>query len=174
MGQHSRPPFTGRYRAALAALAFLASALPAAAAEVVALGASQTYGKGVARGEDYPSRLQVLLREQGLNVSVRNAGVNGDTTDGMRARLPSVVGADTRVVILQPGGNDKMKGQADQTSANVNAMKAELEARHIKVVMLPNHAFAGYPRQADGQHLLPDGYKAIAAQLAPQVAAALK
>lgn len=174
MGQHSRPPFTGRYRAALAALAFLASALPAAAAEVVALGASQTYGKGVARGEDYPSRLQVLLREQGLKVSVRNAGVNGDTTAGMRARLPSVVGADTRVVILQPGGNDKMKGQADQTSANVSAMKAELEGRHIKVVMLPNHAFAGYPRQADGQHLLPDGYKAIAAQLAPQVAAALK
>ncbi len=65
MGQHSRPPFTGRYRAALAALAFLASALPAAAAEVVALGASQTYGKGVARGEDYPSRLQFCCGSRG-------------------------------------------------------------------------------------------------------------
>ncbi len=85
-----------------------------------------------------------------------------------------MVGADTRVVILQPGGNDKMKGQADQTSANVSAMKAELEARHIKVVMLPNHAFAGYPRQADGQHLLPDGTRPLPPNSRPQVAAALK
>ncbi|GGF87888.1 hypothetical protein GCM10007301_54780 [Azorhizobium oxalatiphilum] len=146
----------------------------AQAAEVVALGASQTYGKGVARGQDYPAQLQQLLRAQGLKVSVRNAGVNGDTTAGMRARLPSAVAADTRVVILQPGGNDRLKDQADQTAANVAAMTGELEKRRIKVVMVPNQMFAGQPRQADGQHLLPEGYKFIAAQLAPQVAAALR
>jgi lysophospholipase L1-like esterase len=34
--------------------------------------------------------------------------------------------------------------------------------------------FAGLPRQADGQHLTADGYRALAAQLVSQVAAYLK
>ena len=37
---------------------------------VVALGASNTYGEGVARGEDYPAQLEALLRARGHNVSV--------------------------------------------------------------------------------------------------------
>lgn len=147
----------------------------AAAATIVALGASQTYGKGVARGEDYPAQLQAMLRAKGYSVTLANAGVNGDTTTGMRARLRGALTSDTVLVILQPGGNDRLKGVPEaETSANVAAIKAELSARHIPVVMVPNSMFAHYPRQADGQHLTAEGYRGLAAELAPQVAPYLK
>lgn len=143
------------------------------AAPVVALGASQTYGKGVARGEDFPAQLQAMLRARGVNVTVRNAGINGNTTAQMAARLDGVISADTRVVILQPGGNDNRVGAGADTEANVAAMTARIQARHINVVMVPNQMFRGLPRQADGQHLTPAGYQALAAALVPQVASAL-
>jgi acyl-CoA thioesterase-1 len=63
----------------------------AQAATVVALGASNTYGKGVSRGQAYPAQLEALLRARGLNARVINAGINGDTTGGMLARLNSAV-----------------------------------------------------------------------------------
>lgn len=147
----------------------------AAAATVVALGASQTYGKGVARGEDYPSQLQAMLRAQGYSVRFANAGVNGDTTTGMRARLAGALTSDTVLVILQPGGNDRRKGVSEaETSANIAAIKATLAARNIPVVMVPNQMFAHFPRQADGQHLTAEGYRGLAAQLVSQVAPYLK
>jgi acyl-CoA thioesterase-1 len=70
----------------LVALSMLATE-PAFAAEVVALGASNTYGKGVQRGDDYPSQLQTMLRAKGLNVTVTNAGISGDSSLGMLGRF---------------------------------------------------------------------------------------
>jgi acyl-CoA thioesterase I len=86
------------------------------AATVVALGASNTFGKGVSRSQAYPAQLEALLRARGLSVRVINAGINGDTTGGMLARLDRVVPKGTNVVILQPGGNDQRKLAADNTS----------------------------------------------------------
>src|SRR5258708_40038930 len=112
---------------AIACLLFiiLALAAPAAAAEVtiVALGASNTYGKGVARGQDYPAQLQAMLRARGYAARVINAGINGDTTGGMASRLDSAVPAGARVGVLQPGGHDPRQsegpGRARKISANV-------------------------------------------------------
>ena len=140
------------------------------AATVVALGASNTFGKGVARGQAYPAQPEALLRTRGLGVHVVNAGVNGDTTAGMLARLDRVVPKGTSVVILQPGGNDRRKLSADNTPA----IQSRLSAMGIKVVMLPNGMFRGLPRQPDGQHLTPEGYHMLAEQLVGQVAQALR
>src|SRR6195256_6691474 len=79
----------------------------AQAATVVALGASNTFGKGVSRAQAYPAQLEALLRAKGLNAHVVNAGINGDTTGGMLARLDRVVPKGTRVFILQPRGGGK-------------------------------------------------------------------
>src|SRR3979490_3637662 len=79
----------------------------ALAATVVALGASNTFGKGVSRGQAYPAQLEALLRAKGLNARVINAGINGDTTGAMLARLDRVLPKGTRVALLQPGGNDR-------------------------------------------------------------------
>jgi acyl-CoA thioesterase-1 len=93
--------------------------LPATAADaatIVALGASNTYGKGVARNQAYPAQLEAILQAKGSSVDVVNAGINGDTTEGMLARLNQAVPNGTRAVILQPGGNDRRKGGADRTA----------------------------------------------------------
>ena len=141
----------------------------AQAATVVALGASNTFGKGVSRGQAYPAQLEALLRAKGLNARVVNAGINGDTTGGMLARLNWVVPKGTSVVILQPGGNDRRKLAPDRTSE----IEARLAAMGIKVVMLPNGMLRGKPHQPDGQHLTPEGYHMLAEELAGQVAGAL-
>ncbi|MDE2379052.1 GDSL-type esterase/lipase family protein [Bradyrhizobium sp.] len=142
----------------------------ACAATVVALGASNTYGKGVSRAQAYPAQLEALLRARGLGVRVVNAGINGDTTGGMLARLDRAVPKGTSVVILQPGGNDRRKGAPDQTSA----IQARLSAMGVPVVMLPNSMLRGLPHQGDGQHLTPEGYRMLAERLVGQVAGALR
>jgi acyl-CoA thioesterase-1 len=145
------------------------AAVPACAATVVALGASNTYGKGVARNQAFPAQLEAILRAKGLNVRVVNAGISGDPTENMLRRLDSAVPNGTSVVILQPGGNDGRKGRPDRTAE----IESRLSAKGIKVIMLPNGAFHGMPHQPDGQHLTPEGYHMIAEQLASQVAAAI-
>jgi acyl-CoA thioesterase-1 len=142
----------------------------AQAATVVALGASNTFGKGVSPGQAYPAQLEVLLRAKGLNVNVINAGINGDTTGGMLARLDNVVPKGTSVVVLQPGGNDRRKGAPDQTSE----IQSRLHAMGVRVVLLPNNMFRGLPHQPDGVHLTPEGYRMLAEKLAGQVAGALR
>jgi acyl-CoA thioesterase-1 len=141
----------------------------ASAATVVALGASNTYGKRVARNQAFPAQLEAILRAKGLNVRVVNAGINGDTTESMLQRMDRVVPNGTSAVVLQPGGNDGRKGRPDRTAE----IQSRLSARGIAVIMLPNNAFRGLPHQADGVHLTPEGYHMIAQSLASQVAAAI-
>jgi acyl-CoA thioesterase-1 len=155
----------------LGCLAVLAgiSTFAAEAATIVALGASNTYGKGVARDQAFPAQLEAILRAKGSNVRVVNAGINGDTTEGMLQRLDRAVPKGTSVVILQPGGNDGRKHSPDRSGE----IQSRLAARGVAVILLPNNVFGGLPHQPDGQHLTPEGYHMVAEQLASQVAGAI-
>ena len=76
--------FRDGFLGSLAVMAIFAFASASAdAATIVALGASNTYGKGVARNQAYPAQLEAILRAKGTNVRIVNAGINGDTTEGM-------------------------------------------------------------------------------------------
>ena len=109
------------------------------------------------------------MRAKGLNVRVVNAGINGDTTEGMLGRLDRAVPNGTKAVILQPGGNDRRKHSADRTAE----IQGRLSARGITVIMLANSMLSGLPHQPDGQHLTPEGYHMLAEQLVSQAAAAI-
>jgi acyl-CoA thioesterase I len=156
----------------VAAAIFLSAGAAHAAAVIVALGASNTYGRGVGRSEAYPAQLEALLRAKGHNVRVVNAGINGDTTGGMMRRLGSVP-KGTAVVILQPGGNDRRRGSEGVRAENVSAIESQLRARGIRVVVLENGMLHSLPHQPDGQHLTPEGYRMLAQALLGQVEAAL-
>jgi acyl-CoA thioesterase-1 len=140
----------------------------AASGTIVALGASNTFGKGVARNQAYPAQLEAILRAKGHTVRVVNAGINGNTTAQMLARLNGAVPDGTRAVILQPGGNDRRKGK-DDTAQNVAEIQSRLATRGVRVVMMENGMFRGLPRQADGQHMTPEGYRMLADAIAGQV-----
>src|SRR6202158_3336365 len=108
------------------------AAASADAATIVALGASNTYGKGVERNQAYPAQLEAILRAKGLGVQVVNAGINGDTTEGMLGRLDEAVPNGTSAVIWQPGGNDRRKGRPERTAE----IQSRLAARHVRVIIL--------------------------------------
>ncbi len=166
----------------LALLGFLASAWSASAAplNIVALGASNTAGRGqgshpggVARSQAYPAQLEAMLRARGYDAHVRNAGIAGDTTGGMLARLNSAVPNGTQIVILQTGGNDARLGAGD-ANANTAQITSRLQARGIKVILLDRPS-AYAPKSTlgpDGQHYNAQGHAAIAAGLLPKVIAA--
>jgi acyl-CoA thioesterase I len=159
---------------ALTHLAFVGALLSfgivsAGAATVVALGASNTYGKGVARNQAYPAQLEAILRAKGLKVHVVNAGINGDTTEGMLARVDRAVPNGTTAVVLQPGGNDRRKGSTDRTAE----IQSRLSARGIPVILLGNGMLHGLPHQPDGMHLTPEGYHMLAEAIASQVTGVL-
>ncbi|MEM7429215.1 MAG: GDSL-type esterase/lipase family protein [Pseudomonadota bacterium] len=165
------------------ALVITAALLSVAAARadeplIVALGASNTYGKGVARRDAFPAHLERLLRARGVMAVVRNAGINGNTTAQMLARLRAAVPARTRVVVLQPGGNDFRRGiSRGQYRANIKRIKRRLRARGIRVVMLRNRLIGKVARshpRPDGQHFKSAGYRALARILLPRVLSALR
>jgi len=159
----------------LVALSMLATE-PAFAAEVVALGASNTYGKGVQRGDDYPSQLQTMLRAKGLNVTVTNAGISGDSSLGMLGRFDSAIDTSTRVVILEtsPRNDERNSISPAEAKANYDKIAAAAAARKIKFIVIPVALKMSFPRQADDIHLTPDGYRGLAAALLPKVVAALR
>jgi acyl-CoA thioesterase-1 len=167
---------SGPMKAILAA-AFLimsvASATTASITNIVAIGASNTLGFGVRGDEAYPARLQALLTARGYHVNVANAGVLFDTTDGMLRRLDSAVPEGTRIVILQPGGNDlRFFGSKEQRAANLVAMAKRLRERRIKVIVFDPVIQAKY-YQPDGIHLNAEGHAMFAARLLPLVIKAI-
>jgi acyl-CoA thioesterase-1 len=94
----------------------------------------------------------------------------------MLSRLERAVPADTRVVILQPGGNDERHGAASWRDANISQIVERLRARQVAVIVLENRLIGEIRRQgygSDGQHLTAEGYRLLAAQLYPAIATAL-
>jgi acyl-CoA thioesterase-1 len=143
---------------------------------ILALGASNTAGWGVALTEAYPAQLEALLKAEGVSATVHNFGIPGDTTRGMSARLQAGLPAGTRVVILQPGTNDARLGQLDDRATYIAEMATWLAARDIALVMLENEVLDALPRgelREDGIHFTPKGYAVLAERLLPQVRAAL-
>lgn len=172
--------FSKRVMAASVSAIFVSlAAISPASAQVVALGASNTEGKGrgkfpdgVPRSQAWPAQLERMLNAQGCRVKVRNAGIAGDTTQGMLRRLPPLLTKGTKVLILQPGGNDARRGMSGR-GANISAIRAQAEARGVRVVMLEALGrIAGAHRLPDGQHFSAQGHVQFAAYLAPQVRAA--
>ena len=143
---------------------------------IVALGASNTEGWGVSPSQAYPARLQALLVAKGIVANVSNAGIAGDSTGGMLARLDHAVPAGTRIVILQPGTNDERMGTGTERSANIEKIRSRLAARNIKLLVVENAMLDALPRselRADGVHFTPAGYAILAERILPQVLAAL-
>ncbi len=159
---------------------------PAARAEtvrIVALGASNTAGKGVSSSEAFPAQLEGMLKARGYDVQVTNAGRNGDTPLGMFNRISSDVPQGTKIVILNPGGNDLRACQRrrgggecatrEEHAASIGKIIGALRARGIKVIMANFSRMSASMRQEDGRHLTPETHRTVAARLTGQVISAI-
>jgi len=134
-----RMAFKHTLAAALVVFAALGGAMSSAGAEtfrIVGFGDSLMAGFNLGPGEGFTDRLQAALRAKGLDVSVANAGVSGDTSSGGLARLDWSVPDGTRLVILELGANDMLRGVAPAIPENnLDEMLAKLKARKIAVLL---------------------------------------
>lgn len=118
----------------------VAEAAPAANERLIlAFGDSLTAGYRLKPTESFPAQLEALLRAEGQQVRVHNAGVSGDTTSGGKARLGWVLAGLKQkpdLAIVELGANDMLRGQNPKiTEANLDAMLAEFKKRGIPVVL---------------------------------------
>ncbi len=106
---------------------------------ILAFGDSLTQGYGVPPGDDFPDVLQHALNAKGLNVTVINAGVSGDTSAGGLARLDwSLEDAKNPpdAAILELGANDGLRGlPVDDMAKNLDTMLERFKAHGIPVLL---------------------------------------
>jgi acyl-CoA thioesterase-1 len=164
-------------------------AVSPAAAEVTiaALGDSLTQGYGLPPDDGFVPQLQRWLDAKGVDATILNAGVSGDTTQGGLSRVEWTLTPEVDALIVALGGNDLLRG-IDPAVARTNLegiMKAA-EARDLPVLLVgmtaPGNYGPDYKAQFDaiypdlaaqyGALLHPDFLGAIAAQ--PDREAALR
>lgn len=134
---------------------------------IVAFGDSLTAGFRLAPSDAFPVKLEKALRARGHAVEVANAGVSGDTTAAGLARLDWAVPDGTRIVILELGANDALRG-LDPAAArrNLDEIIRRLKAKRARVLIAgmlsPKNWGEDYARRFDAifpelakQHDLP-------------------
>lgn len=115
--------------------------LPALAAEppkggadqrtVVILGDSLAAGYGLDPSEAFPAVLQKKLDEAGLQFTVVNAGISGDTSAGGLRRIDWLLKRRVDVLVLELGGNDGLRGiPVGTTRTNLQSIIDRTRQKH--------------------------------------------
>lgn len=103
---------------------------------IVGFGDSLMAGYLLPSGAAFPQQLEKALNDKGVEVSIENAGVSGDTTTGGLSRIDWSVPDGTDLVILELGANDALRGiEPDITEKNLDEMLARLKQRGISVIL---------------------------------------
>ena len=159
--------------ALLAAFTLICAAIPAAVAapiRLLVLGDSLAAGYGLPPEQSFPARLQARLRQDGLDVTVIDGGVSGDTTAGGRARLDWALADKPDAAIVELGGNDALRGISPaDTRANMNAIVGRLKQAGVRVLIAGMLAPPNYGRdyQRDFDAIFPAVAKAHKVALYP-------
>ena len=104
--------------------------------KIVVLGDSLSAGFGLPWDAAFPRRLEQVLNDKGIAVTVTNAGASGDTTSDGLARLDRSVPEGTEAVIIELGVNDWERGvNPNVTKAALATILGRLKDRHIEVLL---------------------------------------
>jgi acyl-CoA thioesterase-1 len=104
---------------------------------VVFLGDSLTAGYGLANKEQsVPALVQKRLDAEGYKVEVVNQGVSGDTSAGGVSRLDWSLSGDVRVLVIELGGNDGLRGlPIETTKQNLAQIITTAKQRGVRVLL---------------------------------------
>ena len=113
------------------------------------LGDSLSAEYGLKRGSGWVALLAARLAQRQNTFIVINASISGDTTSGGRSRLPQLLAQHRpRIVVLELGGNDALRGLAlDMTRSNLTAMAQAAKAAGARVVVVGMQVPPNYGRQ---------------------------
>lgn len=113
-----------------------AAAANARTINLVGFGDSLMAGYQLPAGDGFPEKLQAALKAKGLDVTIANAGVSGDTTTAGLARIDWSVPDGTDGVILELGANDALRGiPPEESEKNLDQMITRLKERGIAVLL---------------------------------------
>ncbi len=121
----------------LAVLLCLAIPVAAQPTLIVTLGDSNFDTPGLTDWEMYAARLEKALKAKGHAVAVKNAGIRGDTTQGVLNRLDNDVPPEARIALLSIGVNDALvaKISRETIAANLRTIVSRLRARHVELLI---------------------------------------
>jgi len=114
-----------------------AAAANARTINLVGFGDSLMAGYQLPPGDGFPEKLQAALKAKGLDVTIANAGVSGDTTTGGLARIDWSIPDGTDGVILELGANDALRGiPPEESEKNLDQMITRLKERGIALLLV--------------------------------------
>jgi acyl-CoA thioesterase-1 len=103
---------------------------------IVVLGDSLSAGLGLAEAESYPALLQQKLDAEGAEWDVVNAGISGDTSAAGLQRFDWALQGDVRILILELGANDGLRGlPVPEMQRNLAQIIERAQARGIAVLL---------------------------------------
>jgi acyl-CoA thioesterase I len=114
---------------------------------IVVLGDSLASGRGIGADNAFPAVLEKKVKDEGLEFEIVNAGISGDTSSGALRRFERLLDDDVRVLVLELGANDGLRGvPVAQVKANLGRMIEAAQARRIAVLLcgmeaLPIHGW---------------------------------
>ena len=112
---------------------------------IVFLGDSLSAGYGVTKEQSIPSLVQRHLDAEGYNYEVVNQGVSGDTSAGGVSRLDWSLSGDVRILVVELGGNDGLRGlPVDTTKQNISQIIATAKQRGVRVLLTGMEAPPSY------------------------------
>jgi acyl-CoA thioesterase-1 len=103
--------------------------------EILAIGDSQTNGRGIPQSSAYPAQLEGLLRSEGYDLIVRNAGIDGDRSREIFNRLKHEVNDQTKIVLFMESGND---GSPSEGIEYTEKALGWLQEQHIPCILISN------------------------------------
>lgn len=110
----------------------------AAAATILVFGDSLSAAYGIGAQEGWPTLLEERLRQKGLDYTVANASISGETSSGGATRIADAV-KRTRpsIVIVALGSNDGLRGlPVSQLKANLTRIVRTARSAGSKVLVV--------------------------------------
>lgn len=105
---------------------------------IVFFGNSLTAGFGLDISEAFPQLIQDRIDSLGLNYSVINAGVSGETTASGNSRIDWVLRNPIDVFVLELGANDGLRGiPTDETRKNLGDIITKVRDKNpdVRIVL---------------------------------------
>lgn len=105
---------------------------------ILVFGDSIAAGYGIVKEQAFPAVLQEKIDSLGLNYTVLNGGLSGETTAGGLRRINWVLQREVDIMILELGGNDGLRGiDLNSTKENLQQIinRAQAKNPEMKIII---------------------------------------
>lgn len=105
---------------------------------ILCFGDSITAGYGLDDNADaYPALLQKKIDSLGLNYSVINSGLSGETSAGGKSRISWILNQEISIFLLELGANDGLRGvPLEETRLNLQAIIDSVQKKTPKTKII--------------------------------------